>query len=1116
MKKTLTLLFILVSLWSFAQKEANNWYFGQNAGIRFNNNGSVTALSGSQMETNEGCSSMSDADGNLLMYSDGRNVWDRNHRLMPNANYLGGTGLLGDPSSSQSCIILPKKNNPNIYYIFTVDEPHHLNASVYPNQFTGTYQEGNSSQTIPGADDGYNNGLNYSVIDLSVTGSNGSIGDITTRNVQLYTYDATDIDQAKYKCSEKVTAVANADGSGYWVISHFIDTFYAFKVDASGVTETPVATQITPTVGVAGYRRNAIGCIRASTNGNYVAIAHQQIGSVTGGSANNGVVYLYSFNKTTGMLSNPIRVVQNISSYGIEFSPNEKKLYVSGENTSGNGELWQFDLTATDVAASGVLIASGPTGTTMQLGPNGKIYKAINSQGALDVINNPDADGFACDYQPSAVRLAQGTISVFGLPPFITSLFSASIIAKATCLGSPTEFSLYTNKVIQSVTWDFGDASANTTQTEPNHTYVSAGTYHVTATITHTDGTDIITKDVTITIPPVINTLTDFVTCDTDNDGRATIVLNDKTAEILGTQNPADFTVYYYASLQNAQDNINPLNGASYTNITNPQTIYARVVSNVNRDCFVTTSFQLVLVGKPALNVATIAVCDDNLDGSDTNGSATFTLGTTSGQLLSHNGFTVTWHSSQSDADNNRNPLPSNYYTANGTQVYVRAVNSTYNSCVYTYPVLLAVRALPPVVTNASLSQCDPELVPDGITRFNLAQADAQFTGGNNNYAVTYYPTLTDAQADTNAITGAYTNTTAYNDTVTAKVYNVASGCYRLLTLALSVTSTSVPSVTLSLCDNINSEDGYEQFNLADAGYEIGGNTVTYYTTEQDALLEQNAIPVLYTNTVRNFQSVYARIENNNTCLALARINLQVYTLPNLVVNDTGIVCLNTHDYITLTAGISGNQYSYLWSTGETTQYISVNQPGTYTVTVINVNTSCAKTRTIEVSASNVATITDVLVEDLSEDNTITLVTVPTGGVTTTYLYSIDAPNGPWQPEPIFTNVSGGIHTVYVYDTNGCGIINKTVGVLQIPKFFTPNSDGTNDYWHIPGWAASNYYNSRVYIYDRYGKLLADLKPYDKGWDGLYKGHPLPSTDYWYVITLPDGRVLKGHFSLIR
>lgn len=1116
LKTKFIFFFIFTTFWTFAQKEANNWYFGYNAGIHFNDDGSVSVLGGSRMRTSEGCSSMSDADGNLVLYSDGRNVWDRNGVLMPNGNYLGGTGLLGDPSSSQSCIVLPKKDNPNIYYVFTVDEPHHQNAAVYPDQFTGTYEEGNSHQTIPDADDGYNNGLNYSVVDLSAAGANGSVGDVVTRNVQLYTYNPAIIDQAKYKCSEKVTAVENADKSGYWIISHFIDTFYAFAVNNAGVNLTPVTSQLAPVVSIAGYRRNAIGCIRASVNGNYVAIAHQQRGNSTGGATTNGVVYLYNFNKATGQLSNPVEVIQNFNPYGIEFSPGENKLYVSGEDPDGTGEVWQYDLTAPDVAASGVLIISGPTGTTMQLGPNGKIYKAINGGAALDVINDPDADGPACNYRRSAVRLAQGTYSVFGLPPFLTSIFSANIIAKSTCMGSATAFSLYMNKAVQSITWDFGDASATSTDSEPNHSYATPGTYNVTANVNYLGGSETVSKTITITRPPVQNPVTDMVICDTDNDGRALITLNDKTPEILGAQNAADFTVFYYTSQENADNNTSPVNAASYTNVTNPQTFYARVVSNINRDCYITTSFQVILVGKPAINVATIALCDDALDGSDTNGMTTFTLAAPSGPLLSGTGFTTSWHGSQNDADNNLRPLSSTHHAANNTTVYVRAVNSTYNSCVYTFPVLLTVRPLPPVTIGATLSQCDPEVTPDGITQFNLTVADTQFTRGNTTYGVSYYPTLTDAQNNTNVIIGTYTNTNPYNDTVTAKIYNTASGCYRLLTLALAVTGTSFPPVTLSACDDINSEDGYSEFNLADAGYETSGNTVTYYSSEQDALMKLNPIPVLFTNTTRNFQAVYARVENNNICLALARINLQVFALPNITVNDTGIVCLNTQEFITLSAGITGSQYRYLWSTGATSQYISVNQPGTYSVAVTNINTSCAKTRTIMVSASNVATITDVVVEDVSEENSITLVALPTGGVSTTYLYSLDAPNGPWQSDPVFTNVSGGIHIVYVYDTNGCGITDKTVGVLQIPKFFTPNADGTNDYWHIPGIAASNYFSSRIYIYDRYGKLLADLKPYDKGWDGDYKGNPLPSTDYWYVITLTDGRVLKGHFSLIR
>ena len=183
MKTKILLFALLVCLKSFSQGEASNWFFGSRAGIKFNGDNTITVLSTApnqiSINTSEGCSSYSDDLGNLLMYTDGRTVWDKNHSIMPNGDYANNTGLFGDPSSTQSGIIVPKPNDPNIYYIFTVDEPHHTNASVYPNRYAGFYTEGQGViQSIPDADDGLNNGLNYSIVDMSVTGSNGSIGDV--------------------------------------------------------------------------------------------------------------------------------------------------------------------------------------------------------------------------------------------------------------------------------------------------------------------------------------------------------------------------------------------------------------------------------------------------------------------------------------------------------------------------------------------------------------------------------------------------------------------------------------------------------------------------------------------------------------------------------------------------------------------------------------------------------------------------------------------------------------------------------------------------------------------------------------------------------------------------
>jgi hypothetical protein len=200
MKGYLLLLLLFFTFVANAQGEATNWYFGNFAGLKFMPDGSVIPLSDGQIVTTEGCSSISDSSGNLLLYTDGKTVWDRNHIIMPN-----GVDLFGDPSSTQSGIIIPKPNNPNIYYIFTVDEPHQENAAVYPNGFTGSYVS-QPGTNVPTDDDGFNNGFNYSIVDLSVIGSNGSMGDVISKNTQLITYDTNPNGQEiKFKCSEKIT-----------------------------------------------------------------------------------------------------------------------------------------------------------------------------------------------------------------------------------------------------------------------------------------------------------------------------------------------------------------------------------------------------------------------------------------------------------------------------------------------------------------------------------------------------------------------------------------------------------------------------------------------------------------------------------------------------------------------------------------------------------------------------------------------------------------------------------------------------------------------------------------------------------------------------------------------
>lgn len=1113
---TTSLLFLFCITVAFSQGEANNWYFGNNAGIQFFEDGSVLPLNGSQMTTSEGCSTISDADGNLLFYTDGRNVWDTNHVIMPNGNYNFGTGLNGDPSSTQSGIIVPKKGDPNIYYIFTVDEPHHQNAEVYPAQFTGIYND--TGQGVPEADDGFNNGLNYSVVDLSLLGANGSIGDITTRNVQLVTYDPLSTNEAKYKCSEKITAVKNADNTGFWVVTHFLNKFYAFEVTANGVNETPVETTITPLINTLGYRRNAIGYIKASPNGEKIAIVHNQNGNIEGGTTTNGSAYLYDFDNATGVISNAVMLKDNFTPYGIEFSAETKKLYVSAGNTN-QGTLFQYDLEANDIPASEVFITSLPSGgAALQLGPNGKIYHSLISQNTLDVINAPEEDGTACNYQANGITLSPGMVAIFGLPPFITSIFSAEIEFSNTCFGDITEINIDAVGEFDSVEWDLGDGTTSS-ENAPEHQYNTPGEYEVIATVTRDNEVINVTSTIRIHEVPTANDGITLIECDDDNDGVTTFNLTDNNPNILGTQDNTIFEVRYYISQENAEDNSNALNATNFTNTESPQTLYARIQNRANTACYNITSFDIDISNTPELNGDSYSICDNAEDGDDTNGQATFNLNEVTEALVQDtDSYSASYYTTETNAENESAPLDTDFYntTANEQTIYIRVVNNSNANCFVIAPVTLTVIPLPDVVNNAALIQCDLGINPDGITQFNLEEANEQFTNGNPDLVTAYYATENNAASDNNAITGAYTNT-ENPQTIAVRVTNTQTGCYRVLPLTLQVSVNTAPAIILENCDDDGIEDGLHNFNLEDAGIENGTDVIVYYANATDALLEQNAITTDYTNTDPYEQNVYARIESNNDCTLLQEIKLIVHELPDIETEAEAIVCNNTQEYITLTNGLSDNPnlYTYLWSTGATSRTIMVNEAGTYSVTVTNGN-NCEKVRTITVTASDEAVIDDVIVTDLTDNNTVTIIATPATSVNTTYQYSIDMPNGPFQTSNFFEGVKPGIHTVYVIDKKGCGIVSKEISVLAIPKFFTPNGDGVNETWNVVGIKSSLYQKSNIYIFDRYGKFISGVKPNSIGWDGTLNGRKLPATDYWYVVELQDGRVVKGHFSMIR
>jgi gliding motility-associated-like protein len=158
--------------------------------------------------------------------------------------------------------------------------------------------------------------------------------------------------------------------------------------------------------------------------------------------------------------------------------------------------------------------------------------------------------------------------------------------------------------------------------------------------------------------------------------------------------------------------------------------------------------------------------------------------------------------------------------------------------------------------------------------------------------------------------------------------------------------------------------------------------------------------------------------------------------------------------------------------------------------------------------------LTTEVTDAFTEDATITVTVNPLG--TGNLIYSLDG--GAWQESNIFTGVQGGTHEVMVEDTEGCTNLTIDVLVIDYPKYFTPNGDGIHDTWNIVGLDQPD---AKIYIYDRYGKLLKQITPIatSQGWDGTYIGSVLPSTDYWFTIEYKEKdqqKLFKAHFALKR
>jgi|GEM_PF-2258667 len=465
------LLTLLFPLGAFAQGEGNIWVFGTGAGIDFNS-GSAVAISSSCTGA-EGTASICTEDGDLLMYSNGKSVWNRENDMMPE----GASLMASDPSStSQASAIVPVPGSDSLFYVFSLEAL------------------------------GSDGGLYYSIVDMSL---DGGLGDVIADETGILIDDGL---------CEKMTVVAG-ECENVWLIVHSnsVNEYYSYEITEEGIS-APVVSVIGDGDFEGGYE---VGVIKVSSDRTKM-IASLYPGFSTG---ENGAE-MYDFDPVTGIISNREVLIDASSDlwaggfyYGACFSPDDSKAYFS------NGtQLVQFDLslaTTADIIASGTYIASVAYGD-MKAGPDGKIYVVSSFGGSLSTINSPNLAGTACDYDAASFDL-DGTVT-FGLPnavvvPFISLDSNAVVVHDTTTCAFLT---LSGREGATAYLWNTGATTESITVTTPGTYWVrskngcfSLDTFHVNID----------------TIPPPVIAVSDTIICGITG----ALTLNADVTNVIGT-----------------------------------------------------------------------------------------------------------------------------------------------------------------------------------------------------------------------------------------------------------------------------------------------------------------------------------------------------------------------------------------------------------------------------------------------------------------------------------------------------------------------------------------------------------------------------------------------------
>jgi gliding motility-associated-like protein len=602
--------------------------------------------------------------------------------------------------------------------------------------------------------------------------------------------------------------------------------------------------------------------------------------------------------------------------------------------------------------------------------------------------------------------------------------------------------------------------------------------------------------------PPVPVTTNDLQRCSLPSlPGTAVFDLTPNINLAIGNQ--TNIITNLFTSYNDAVINTNPiLNSNSYQNSTNPERIYLRLM-NINTGCFAITDFNLS-VALPSITQFsyTSPVCINGINpivstspGFATGGIYSSTTGLqidpitgTIDLALSIPGTYSVRYSLQA------NPAICQIAT---TSTFSITINTLSTIALQTPPQLYCINAvINPITFNIGGLATDV-LISGGNLPLGLS-------GSFNNGIFT--------------INGTPSETGTFNYTLTT-----VGGCSTpasfsgSLTVILNSVAGTISGVA-PVCNGTNSSVLTLSVNSGAIQWQSSTDTIAFTTIS-------NATGTTYTATNLTATTYFRAIITNNGCpsATTAPTTIIVNPLPIVSLPQDGYVCIddagNSIGSFRLSTNLSRTTNSFIWSNssgiipGQTGSSYLATAPGNYSVITTDNSTGCISERATATIAPSlpplqvVATVSSYF----SDIQNIAVSVLPNG----IYEYKLDF--NPYQDNNEFTNLSMGTHEIWVRDKLGCGVKKIVVQIINYPNYFTPNGDSFNDTWNIT--ELRNQPNSYISIFDRYGKLIKQIKPSGPGWDGNYNGNPLPATDYWFTVYYVEqnkNEQFSSHFSLLR